>query len=1370
MTKGYVPSVTSAENIIDKNKEMGMREYAALSGLEMEQVKLLCLMAYLGDIPGSYALKQLYGRNIFTAKANLEMLEHSRHVRDGRVAPWVFFDVVATALENFDIPRWVEKACQFRTDSASWLWNLGVALHEREAEALSKFSRPSFLRADLGEYLGERILATEMSRSLVPMLSGDEALQSIRRMLRIRFAEGTLTEEFWVTLARYADSSPHITDEVYDMLSTYHLFQFGNWPKSRKCDCPTMWSHGVDAIRAIYEGRTDDAYGMFQESLRLNDMTAECKGMFSDPLLGWFYGITLYLCTVRPSTAGSRRIKESVDLMRKHSHYLYSPIMAPIRILFSYISNEEEVCSDYVEREVAKMLTQRSTAEAKAFCCVLLSFFKCTDLGGIKDKYSLSVLPSAAILQNELAPYLPISSDRKALLEQSFGGSGMTGRIYRRDKWEIIFSDIREKAAERKNHSAKRIVYFLEGLRLKAIIGQKMRPDGSWDGGTLYQKSDFIDLKYEEMTPTDIKVAAVLKKMDERRLIGVPDVPKILPLLLGSERIFVGEYYRQPYSPAIVEVESPWLSFRAEGTGIKIGSNVSLPQSAGAFLPESSVTIDEEGVYHVIVMSPEQRLVIDGMLKAGTIPSSALASLRQTLEKLDGVVELHTDLEQLGRIEEKEGSPVLAVRVRPVDDDYEMTVQAVPLVEGMARFSPGEGGESVYDTMEGHTVAVRRDLLGEYENYDILRKFFEKEIGIPYESYQTARFSASEHLLALLSFVHDNPQSYFMEWPEGEILKFKEISDSRDVDISVSTNMNWFEVEGNITVFGKKRTLEEILAMWKDSDIEGYIRVGEKEYAKMSKTLQKHLAEISDLGKADRKGRICVPAIQVGTLAKVLGEDGGLHAEMDDGFKNLLARMETAYHSSPECPEGLNATLRDYQMQGYQWMVRLDGWGAGACLADDMGLGKTVQALAFLLHKKDIGPSLVVAPKSVVPNWAAEVERFAPSLKVTVLNEIQDRRTAIASAMAGDLFLVSYGVMVTSIDLLKPVGWNVVCLDEAHQIKNRTTRMSQAAMSLRSGSRLILTGTPVQNNIGELWNLMQFINPGLLGTWTRFRDKYINGPEMDDYKRELLKGMTQPFILRRTKEDVLGDLPDKVCYQHLVHLNENEMTVYEEARQRLELKFKKNKTGKERVLARDIKVEFFAELIRLRLMANAMELVNTGWNGGSSKVDALKDIMSTLMTGGDNRVIIFSQFTSFLDIIGRMLTKEGYEYLYMDGNTSLQERRMLVTKFQSGVCPIFLVSLKAGGLGVNLTAANYVIITDPWWNPSIEKQAEDRAHRLGQKRAVTVIRLVSQHTIEEKILRLHETKEDLSDTILNGTDRSAKLSMDDVLDMVSPFR
>ena len=408
-------------------------------GLDSDQLKLLCLMAYLGDNPGDYALKQLYGRNHLAAKRNLDILDRAKVTKGGRVAPDVYFDVVGFALDSYDIPTWAEKAHQFRTETASWLWDVGSALHNEDAIQLRRITRPSFLRADLGEYIGETLLTSDGPQSLVRLLTGEEILASIKRMLRVRFAEGTLTEEFWQNLTRYADTSQHITDEVYDMLSAYHFFQFGDWPQERKCYYPTIWSLGADAIRALYAGRTDEAYNMFQEALHKHDVKSEQKGMFSDPVLGWFYCITLYLSTVKPSSAGSRRIQDSIGVMRNNRHYLYSSILAPARILFTYVASEEEVCANYVESEVGKLLEQRCVTETKAFCCILLNFFKCMDLGGIKDKYSLSVPPSAAILQNELSPYLPVPADKKAELEGFFGGAGMTGKIHRRDKWEIIF-------------------------------------------------------------------------------------------------------------------------------------------------------------------------------------------------------------------------------------------------------------------------------------------------------------------------------------------------------------------------------------------------------------------------------------------------------------------------------------------------------------------------------------------------------------------------------------------------------------------------------------------------------------------------------------------------------------------------------------------------------------------------------------------------------------------------------------------------------------------------------------------------------------------------------------------------------------------
>ena len=254
------------------------------------------------------------------------------------------------------------------------------------------------------------------------------------------------------------------------------------------------------------------------------------------------------------------------------------------------------------------------------------------------------------------------------------------------------------------------------------------------------------------------------------------------------------------------------------------------------------------------------------------------------------------------------------------------------------------------------------------------------------------------------------------------------------------------------------------------------------------------------------------------------------------------------------------------------------------------------------------------------------------------------------------------------------------------------------------------------------------------------------------------------------KEEVLDDLPEMISYEQMVELSDEELQIYEKIRKDVELKFKKRKTKAEREAAKSLDLSFFQELTKLRLLANSVSLVYPEWKPESSKVAALRDVLTSLSSRTDNRVLIFSQFTSFLSQIGAMMKDAGFEYLYLDGQTPLDERQRLVDRFQDGESQFFLISLKAGGLGLNLTAANYVILMDPWWNPSIEDQATDRAHRLGQERNVTVIRLVSANTIEEKILKLHEQKQDLSNRMLEGTSGSAALSMDDILDMVSPYR
>ncbi|MCF0201715.1 MAG: DEAD/DEAH box helicase, partial [Bacteroidales bacterium] len=411
-----------------------------------------------------------------------------------------------------------------------------------------------------------------------------------------------------------------------------------------------------------------------------------------------------------------------------------------------------------------------------------------------------------------------------------------------------------------------------------------------------------------------------------------------------------------------------------------------------------------------------------------------------------------------------------------------------------------------------------------------------------------------------------------------------------------------------------------------------------------------------------------------------------------------------------------------------------------------------------LLNKAHEGVSLVVAPTSVIFNWRHELNQFAPSLNVIALNTVADREKSVKEAAANDIILCTYGLLSNEIEHLKAKKWAMICLDEAHTIKNRDTKMSMAAMQLESPNRLILTGTPLQNNLSELWNLFQFINPGLLGSYEQFREKYIIPIESnnDFDRRNQLKQLIRSFMLRRTKSEVAEELPDKEDIKITVALSDDELAAYESLRRQAETMLKK--VGK-------VDVNTLAIITKLRQAACSIALVEKKWDLPNSKINTLLKIIEELEDNG-HKALIFSQFTSFFGIIRKVLDEKGKKYLYLDGSTPLTQRERLVKAFQTDDTLLFLISLKAGGLGLNLTAADYVIHLDPWWNPAIEQQATDRSHRIGQTNKVTVYHLIAENTIEEKILRLHKTKRDLTDAILEGTNLSHKLTIDELMELL----
>jgi SNF2 family DNA or RNA helicase len=484
--------------------------------------------------------------------------------------------------------------------------------------------------------------------------------------------------------------------------------------------------------------------------------------------------------------------------------------------------------------------------------------------------------------------------------------------------------------------------------------------------------------------------------------------------------------------------------------------------------------------------------------------------------------------------------------------------------------------------------------------------------------------------------------------------------------------------------------------------------------------------------------------------------------QADKHWRELSARIRAAGSHAPQVPATLQAELRDYQAEGFAWMSRLANLQMGACLADDMGLGKTVQTIAVMLEQRSHGACLVVAPTSVCHNWESELARFAPSLNVHRLAGAPDRAAVIGAIGAGDVLITSYGLLHQEDAALTGRPWHMLVLDEAQNLKNADTKRAKASQKLDAKFRVALSGTPIENYLDELWSLFNTINPGLLGSRDGFQRRFA-GPIERDRKspaRDALRALIRPFILRRTKSAVLTELPPRTEKTIFVQLPEEERAFYEAMRRK----------AMENIAALDgapgqRKIHILAEIGKLRRLCCHPALIDPKTPLESAKLAAFLALCDELLRNR-HKALVFSQFLGHLEKVRKALDARGVRYQYIDGSVSAQDRAERVTAFQAGDGDLFLISLKAGGTGLNLTAADYVIHLDPWWNPAVEDQASGRAHRIGQSRPVTVYRLVVEDSIEERILELHGDKRDLAAGLLEGTEASARLNEDELLALI----
>lgn len=506
--------------------------------------------------------------------------------------------------------------------------------------------------------------------------------------------------------------------------------------------------------------------------------------------------------------------------------------------------------------------------------------------------------------------------------------------------------------------------------------------------------------------------------------------------------------------------------------------------------------------------------------------------------------------------------------------------------------------------------------------------------------------------------------------------------------------------------------------------------------------------------------------IKVSTLeAALLADDEDIPLEIPEDIKKIAEQIrEPEKVVQVDVPTGLKATLRDYQLHGFYWMQFLTTNHFGGILADDMGLGKTLQTLTHILTEKESGrsnnlPCLVLAPTSVVVNWQREAAKFAPSLKVLILQGAK-RHLHFSKLANYDIVLTSYALIHRDLEHHLQQHYHLVALDEAQHIKNPGAQVSTAIRQLHSTHRLCLSGTPIENNLGELWSLFAFLMPGLLGERSAFNENYRTPIEKqkDEEKRNQLNRKIGPLILRRTKHDVAKELPPKTEIVHTISLNTEQKDLYETVRAAMD------KQVRQAIVARggEAQIVFLDALLKLRqicchpslLQFETDEMKNAA-EAESAKMLYLIEMLETLRAEG-HRVLIFSQFTSMLEIIEKHLNEQSISYLILTGAT--KDRQSLVERFQGGEGEVFLISLKAGGTGLTLTGADTVIHYDPWWNPAAENQATDRAYRIGQDKAVMVHKLICEGSVEERIQQMQAKKNTLADNILDGATQSLDLN------------
>jgi SNF2 family DNA or RNA helicase len=1153
------------------------------------------------------------------------------------------------------------------------------------------------------------------------------------------------------------------------MLAGYYLLQ-GNCEKLEQLlavHTESFQGSGFAGSVAFLHGRTDEALVLFEQDLEVLNQFAGQEGSF-------FFGITGLFCIlallVRNSATDRELIRRSVLLVLARCKGC--PEEIPFRFLDAYARSVDGIMPDMLE------LTECFQAENRSMTS-LIAVLSLYWMGvEIPEEFQASLVELFKQAEGNSFSWLAMeSAEMLATLDDSRTEMATAANRFREqlhcrtivhiispdDSWkrsleELISVTSRSRTPERTVRLAWMVEYDGEILMLTPKE-QKKTSSRKWSKGRSIAFNRLMNPEdFDFLTAQDKKICAALKQVGDpgaRNGGCVFDMDVALPALVGHPLAFLE---KAGHVPVEIVAGEPELVVEEQDGFLFIHFAQDIGNGKVALWQETPTR------FRVMEINDEHLRVAEITGREGLrVPMAASRQVLDAIGNIASFMTVHSSMDvgmEDQDVVEVEADPMVHIHIIPYGSGFRLEMFVQPFSRRGPYLKPGAGVANIMAEVDGRRMQTRRNLLLEEEKAREIEEscpILDLAIDMEQGNEREWHLLDPEECLQALLELEEIRERVVLEWPEGEKLAVRRQVGVNQLNLNIRTSQqDWFSLSGRLQIDQDNVIDLKVLLERVRESHSRFIPLGDGQFLALTQEFRNRIEDLIQFGDP------VDDEIHVHPLAALALDDLTRQANTttDDGWKIQLKNIELARDLVPEVPSTLQAELRDYQAEGFVWMARLAHLGVGGCLADDMGLGKTLQALAVILSRATDGPTLVVAPTSVCMNWESEVARFAPTLTIHTLAGM-DREAVIQSLGKRDMLVTSYTLLQQEVELLESINWQTIVLDEAQAIKNAATKRSKAAMRLHGKFRLITTGTPIENHLGELWNLFTFINPGLLGTYKQFNSRYGIPIEKhhDRAARLQLKKLIQPFMLRRIKSQVLDELPPRTEITLRVEMKEDEMAFYEAIRQQAieNIEGSAQKTGRH--------LQILAEIMRLRRACCNPRLIDDNTKISSTKLRVFAEVVEELL-GARHKALVFSQFTGHLALIREHLDKEGINYKYLDGTTPAKERQRQVESFQSGEGDLFLISLKAGGLGLNLTAADYVIHMDPWWNPAVEDQAADRAHRIGQKRPVTVYRLVSANTIEEKIVRLHQEKRDLANSLLEGSDVSARISASELLELI----